>query len=247
MTKNEFLEKISSIVVAENNKRGKPLFSSVVIAQSICESAWGQSKLMMKANAVFGIKCGSNWKGKCYNSKTQECFDGKNYTTITAFFRAYNSLEESVADYFDLITRTPRYRKACEANSPRECIEAIKNGGYATDPKYVNTIMSIITMNNLEKYDKIEEIEKPKTAYIIGKTYTTLVDLNIRKGAGTSFSKKRYKELTKDAQKHAKLNGVLKKGTKVTCLDLIIKDNEIWIKIPSGFICANYKGKEYIK
>jgi hypothetical protein len=28
---------------------------------------------------------------------------------------------------------------------------------------------------------------------------------------------------------------------------LILKDNEIWFKIPSGFICANYKGKEYIK
>lgn len=57
MTRNEFLKKISSIVIAENNKRGKPLFSSVVIAQALLESNWGQSKLMMKANAVFGIKC----------------------------------------------------------------------------------------------------------------------------------------------------------------------------------------------
>ena len=57
MTKQEFLNKISQIVVAENNKRGRPLFPSVVIAQAICESAWGGSQLMMKANAVFGIKC----------------------------------------------------------------------------------------------------------------------------------------------------------------------------------------------
>ena len=57
MTKQEFLTKIATIVVNENNKRGRPLFPSVVIAQAICESAWGQSQIMMKANAVFGIKC----------------------------------------------------------------------------------------------------------------------------------------------------------------------------------------------
>ena len=40
MTKQEFLTKISNIIVAENNKRNRPLFPSVVIAQALCESAW---------------------------------------------------------------------------------------------------------------------------------------------------------------------------------------------------------------
>lgn len=126
MTKNEFLETVSKLVVEENNRRGKPLFASVVIAQAICESGWGQSQIMMKANAIFGIKAFSDWKGKVYNSKTQECYDGSNYTDIQACFRAYNSLAESIADYFDLITKSERYRKACVANSPLECITAIK-------------------------------------------------------------------------------------------------------------------------
>lgn len=247
MTRNEFLKKISSIVVAENNKRGKPLFSSVVIAQALLESNWGQSKLMMKANAVFGIKCGSNWKGKCYNAKTKECFDGKSFTNITAYFRAYNNLEESVSDYFNLITKSTRYRKACVTKTPKECITEIKKGGYATDPNYVSSIMFLIEHYNLTKYDNNQK-ENNKVDYIVGKTYTTKVDLNIRTGAGTQYKKKDFDELTFNAQQHAyKRTGVLKKGTKVTCLDLIIKDNEIWFKIPSGFICANYKGKEYIK
>ena len=72
MLKSEFIPTIAPLVQAENKKRGYPLFSSVVIAQAICESGWGQSKLMMKANAIFGIKAGSNWKGKVYNAKTQE-------------------------------------------------------------------------------------------------------------------------------------------------------------------------------
>lgn len=245
MTKNEFLETVSKLVIAENEKRGNPIFNSVVIAQAICETGWGQSTLMMKANAIFGIKAGNSWKGKVYNSKTQECFDGSHYVSISAYFRAYNNLTESVADYFDLITKSERYRKSMVANSPLECITAIKNGGYATSPTYVKTIMDIINSCNLTKYDKIE---KQNTKYIIGNVYTLQVNLNVRIGAGTDKKQKLFTELSKDGQKHAfnqKL-AVLKKGTRVTCLNLIIENNNIWMQIPSGFVCANFNGKEYI-
>ena len=245
MTKNEFLETVSKLVIAENEKRGNPLFNSVVIAQAICETGWGQSTLMMKANAIFGIKAGNSWKGKVYNSKTQECFDGSHYISISAYFRAYNNLSESIADYFDLITKSERYRKSMVAETPLECITAIKNGGYATSPTYVKTIMDIINSCNLTKYDKIE---KQNTKYIIGNVYTLQVNLNVRTGVGTDKKQKLFSELTKDGQKHAfnqKL-AVLKKGTRVTCLNLIIENNNIWMQIPSGFICANFNGKEYI-
>lgn len=157
MQKNEFIPTIAPMVDAENKKRGYPLFNSVVIAQAICESAWGQSQIMMKANAIFGIKAFSSWKGKVYNSKTKECYDGASYTTIDACFRAYDNLQDSISDYFDLITKSERYRKACVASSPLECITAIKNGGYATSPTYINTIMSIINSNNLTKYDNVSQ------------------------------------------------------------------------------------------
>ena len=159
MKKSEFIPKIAPLVVAENKKRGFPLFSSVVIAQAICESGWGQATIMMKANAIFGIKATSNWKGRVYNANTKECYDGVNYTNINACFRAYNNLEESIADYFDLITKSSRYRKACVSNSPLECITEIKNGGYATSPSYINTIMAIIKDNNLTKYDNVQNEE----------------------------------------------------------------------------------------
>ena len=166
MTKSEFIPTIAPLVVAENKKRGYPLFSSVVIAQAICESGWGQSKIMMKANAIFGIKATSSWKGKVYNTNTQECYDGSTYTNITACFRAYNSLAESISDYFDLITKLGRYRKACTSTTPLECITAIKNGGYATSPTYINTIMSIINSNDLTKYDVVENSVNNSKNYI---------------------------------------------------------------------------------
>ena len=163
MNKSDFIPTIAPIVQAENKKRGNPLFSSVVIAQAICESGWGQSKIMMKANAIFGIKATSNWKGKVYNANTQECYDGSTYTNINACFRAYNSLQESISDYFDLICGLSRYASAIHTSSPCDCITAIKNGGYATSPTYINTIMSIINSNNLTQYDNVEDVENSKS------------------------------------------------------------------------------------
>ena len=180
MRKIDFIPTIAPMVRAENKKRGNPLFSSVVIAQAICESAWGQSTIMMKANAIFGIKATSNWKGKVYNAKTKECYDGVTYTDITACFRAYDSLQESISDYFDLITGLSRYKDAINSSSPKACITAIKNGGYATSPTYINTIMSIINSNNLTKYDNVEnvdnrgEISKPPQPTTNYHTYTVV-------------------------------------------------------------------------
>lgn len=186
--------------------------------------------------------------GKVYNSKTKECYDGVTNVTIDACFRAYSSFADSISDYFDLICKNSRYKKAINSSSPEECIKAIKDGGYATDPKYVDSILKIIKSNKLEQYDRKEK-ESKKEDYIIGKTYTLQVNLNVRAGAGTSYKNKKYSELTKDGRKHALniSNAVLKRGTKVTCKNVIKVKDETWLEIPSGFICAKYGDKVYVK
>lgn len=187
--------------------------------------------------------------GKVYNSKTKECYDGITNVTIDACFRAYNSFADSISDYFDLICKNSRYKKAINSNSPEECIKAIKNGGYATDPKYVDSILKIIKSNKLEQYDRKEKEPVKNEEYKVGVTYTLQVNLNVRIGAGTSYKNKKYSELTKDGRKHALniSNAVLKRGTKVTCKKVIKVKDEIWLEIPSGFICAKYGDKIYVK
>lgn len=248
MKKQEFIENVASLVIAENEYRKNPLFNSVVIAQACLETGYGKSSLMIKANAIFGIKATKAWKGKVYNSKTKECYDGVTNVTIDACFRAYSSFADSISDYFDLICKNSRYKKAINSSSPEDCIKAIKEGGYATDPKYVDSILKIIKSNKLEQYDRKEK-EPKKEDYIIGKTYTLQVNLNVRMGAGTSYKNKKYSELTKDGRKHALniSNAVLKRGTKVTCLKVIKVIDETWLQIPSGFICAKYGEKIYVK
>lgn len=84
--------------------------------------------------------------------------------------------------------------------------------------------------------------------YQAGKTYTVAVDcLNVRTGAGTKFPAKTKKQLTKDGQKHANSNGQLMHGTKVTCQELKQVGKEIWMRIPSGWVCAFTGSKKYVK
>lgn len=86
-----------------------------------------------------------------------------------------------------------------------------------------------------------------KPSYSAGKTYTLLVDaVRVRTGAGTNNSVKSYSQLTANARQNAYSNGCLKKGTKVTCQAVKNVGNDVWIKIPSGWIAAYYGGSKYV-
>lgn len=193
---NSFISNLAKLAIAEAEKRDKWVLPSVCIAQAALETGWGTSSLMKKANAFFGIKA-AGWKGKVFNSATLECYDGKTYENITACFRAYDSVEDSVRDYFDLITGSSRYSAAVCEKDAEKAITAIKKGGYATDPSYVSKVMSIINTYKLTKYDDIKKPTVSKTekvdevvytvvkgdtlsgiAYKYGTTYSKLADYN---------------------------------------------------------------------
>ena len=84
--------------------------------------------------------------------------------------------------------------------------------------------------------------------YVIGKTYTTQIEINVRKGAGTNYTKIGYSRLTANVKANDKdKDGAIDKGTKVTCKAIKKVGNNIWMKIPSGWIAAYYNGKVYVK
>lgn len=151
---NIFIKKTGAAALKEAKERkasGKKwILPGICVAQGACESAWGTSKKMANANALFGIKVGKSkvhfgdaWKDKAYSTKTKECYDGKTYVEITDMFRAYDSIEDAITDYMDLLCGASRYKGAVNNTDARSTITAIKNGGYATSPTYINTIMNI--------------------------------------------------------------------------------------------------------
>ena len=147
------------------------------MAQAILESGWVTSELAVNANALFGIKKNNGWTGRTYTKKTQEYVNGA-YTTVSAAFRAYDSIEESIEDHSNyLLTAmngsTRRYPKIETIRDPQEACQHIKDGGYATAPDYVTKLMNVINTYNLTKYDSITtEVKTVATPTIIKKTST---------------------------------------------------------------------------
>lgn len=106
---------------------------------------------------------------------------------------------------------------------------------------YINGILRPKNQDNLKS--------SSLPSYTVGKTYTTQVELKVRTGAGTNYAQKKRSQLTASGQKNA-LSGtyaVLKKNTKVTVQEKKIVGNDIWLKIPSGWIAGYYDGELYVK
>ena len=85
--------------------------------------------------------------------------------------------------------------------------------------------------------------------YKAGVDYTLQANMKVRTGAGTNYRQKKRSELTADGKAHA-LSGTyacLKKGTKVTCLKVVKSGSNVWLKIPSGYICAKQGNVIYAK
>ncbi len=134
-------------------------YPSVMIAQAILESDWGQSSLAVQANNLFGIKAGADWAGETHTANTrEESSAGKSYY-INAAFRKYNSFEESFDDNgkklrLGVSWQPLRYQGAWIENAatPADATKAL-TGTYATDHNYNISLDNRIAQYDLTKYD----------------------------------------------------------------------------------------------
>ena len=128
------------------------LFASLTIAQGGLETGWNTSPA---GNNLFGIKADSSWTGKTFTSETYEDDGSGNLVQVTATFRAYDSISDSVLDRCKFLKENQRYTDAgvFTASTPEAQAQALKDAGYATDSNYVSKLTGIINNFNLKVYD----------------------------------------------------------------------------------------------
>ena len=193
MSESDIVAKVGPLFTADQKKTG--ILASVSMAQFLLESAYGKSELAQNANNCFGMKSrlsgntwsGSTWDGSSYLKKTQEYTNGQ-YITVTASFRKYSCIEDSIADHSAYLLGAmngskKRYDGLKGMIDYRAAIQLIKDGGYATSPTYVDNLCNVIEKWNLTKYDcehtesETEDMLFPDVPF----TVTVLVDdLNYR-------------------------------------------------------------------
>lgn len=116
-----------------------------VIAHAALESGWGQhlpSDAGGTSNNLFGIKAAASWQGSSTQAMTTE-FNGAASQQLQQGFRSYGSLADGIADYSSLLAGNPRYTGALQTGTDVTAFAtALKQGGYATDPNYVQKLVA---------------------------------------------------------------------------------------------------------
>ena len=168
----------SSIPLATEGR----IFPSVMVAQAIIESGWGESGLTVRANNLFGLKKGS-WTGAVYNAVTAEqarndgTYSGYrtqadaqkggpaqnlslkkgDYYWIIAPFRQYGSQQESLANYVTVLSQNGYADvRRPRAKNYKDAATALGDDiplSWATDIKYTQSIINTIEYYNLQALD----------------------------------------------------------------------------------------------
>ena len=149
ISRKEYIEKYASLAVKQMHQYKIP--ASITLAQGILESNNGNSRLAVKANNHFGIKC-HGWEGKkifADDDKKNECF------------RNYKNVLESFVDHSLFLNKYSRYEFLFnyKITDYKSWAKGLKKAGYATNSKYPELLIKIIEENKLYQFDK-EKIDE---------------------------------------------------------------------------------------
>ena len=144
----EYIARYAKTARQEQEQFGIP--ASISLAQGILESRYGTSTLARIANNHFGIKCHSRKckRGHCVNQSDD---------THKDFFRKFRSPWESWRAHSHILKQT-RYTSNLKTygHEYKGWAKALKAGGYATDPQYATTLITVIERHQLYKYDNLK-------------------------------------------------------------------------------------------
>lgn len=203
LSEADAIKKVGTLFTADQEKTG--ILASLSLAQFILESGYGKSELAQNANNVFGMKCslsgntwsGSTWDGTSkYTKQTQEQNTDGSMVTITADFRKYPCIENSIADHSAYLLGAKngsklRYAGLKGCTDYKKAVQIVKDGGYATSLTYVEKLISIIERWKLTAYD-VKDSGGSSDTGVPFLVRVSISDLNIRTGAGTNFPRTRY-------------------------------------------------------
>lgn len=183
LTEEQVLAKVGPLFTADQKKSG--ILASVSMAQFILESGYGKSELALGANNCFRMKkslSGNTWSGSVWDSvsiykkKTQEQKADGSYVTVTAEFRKYPNVGDSIADHSAYLLGTKngeklRYDGLKGCSDYKKAVQIIKDGGYATSLTYVEKLCSIIEKWKLTQYDVTGESSDMIRYYRVRKSW----------------------------------------------------------------------------
>ncbi len=142
------------VPAAQACQRATGIPASFTLAQAALESGWGARA---PGNNLFGIKADRAWKGPTVDVPTHEVIKGKRVAIVDKF-RAYPDMAASIADRADFFRKNKRYAACFKETTGIGWARAVAAAGYATDPKYVDTLIAVMGGRRMWQYDELPEV-----------------------------------------------------------------------------------------
>ncbi len=151
---SKYISEHQELAVIEMYRSGIP--ASITLAQALHESNYGSSRLAMKANNHFGIKCKSYWEGQTFYHEDDD-FD-KRGRLIESCFRAYESVYDSYIDHSNFLRHTKHYQHLfnIQKDDYKSWAIGLQKSGYATDPSYAKKLIKIVEKYKLDQFDNAD-------------------------------------------------------------------------------------------
>ena len=138
-----YIARFTKVALTEQEKYGIP--ASITLAQGIMESNAGRSKMAVKDNNHFGIKCYDKCIGcRCANYADDDIYD---------MFRIFESAWESYREHSKVLLRE-RYKSCFKSRDYKHWAKELQRCGYATSKKYAQGLIRVIEYYKLYKLDK---------------------------------------------------------------------------------------------
>lgn len=139
-----YIDRFENVAKTEMNKFGIP--ASIKMAQALLETNVGSSKLCLKNNNHFGIKCFSKVcsHGHCANMSDDHHKD---------FFRKYATSWESWRDHSKFLNRDRYVHLQEYGNDYKKWAKGLQKAGYATDKNYSKKLIKLIEKYRLYELD----------------------------------------------------------------------------------------------
>ena len=151
-----FIESVAEGAIEGWNEYG--VLPSITVAQAILESGWGSSTLSTQAHNLFGIK--GSYNGNYVTMSTREVINGQS-VYVNAVFRAYANNSESVEDHGNFLYSNSRYSNLLGDTSYTDVAQKLSQDGYATDPYYASSLISLVKTYDLIQLDSIAIANTP--------------------------------------------------------------------------------------
>ncbi len=123
--------------------------ASITLAQAIYASKIGTNRVAKEANNHFGIMCHtSEWTGETF-------YETDNHSSDYCF-RKYATVQESYRDHSLFLSQRSRYVKLFyfPITDYKSWANGLKEAGYSGNPRYADTLISIIEKYYLMHYDR---------------------------------------------------------------------------------------------